>query len=424
MRLFYTSGPGDVIRAHQYWEQGRRDPGQMSLTYSGQFADFCEATGSQALIVSCHPSRQIYRAGQFSVEHCPKPFANARGIFYHLSEVLYGLKLFFKAQWFCADVAVIHSGTTHLFVLMLFKLAGIHVVPVLHNTPWPKGFKPTRAIPKLILRLNAVLFRRGASAVIGVSPECLRQVTEMTGDRRDGLIEMRGQYIAGCFATVASPPVQRRPFKMLFCGRATRNKGVYDLLLMAQRAEQLRPGLVRWIVCGDGPDLAGLREEHARLGLGEIVDLRGFTPPHELKAILAEIHAAIVPTRGEFAEGMALSAAEAILAGRPCVTSPVVPALEVLRPACMEARTNDVESYVAAIIELAQSPQLYDRLRAACPALATPFCNPEYGFSAAMERAVALTCDRGPGNRLRRGEQRPAARPGPGAARKAPDSDA
>jgi glycosyltransferase involved in cell wall biosynthesis len=390
MRLFYTAGPGNLIRAHQHWEQGQSDPGQMSLTYSSQFADFCKTTDSQALIISSYPSHQIYHSGQFFIEHCPKPFVNARGIFYHLSEMLYGFQIFFKALRFRADVAVIHSGTTHLFMLILFRLTGIHVVPVLHNSLWPKGFKPTRTVPKLILRLNAMLFRRGASAVIGISPECLRQVSEMTGGRRNGLIEMHAQFSADYFAAIVPPPVERQPFKVLFCGRVTRDKGVYDLLLMAQRVEQLRPGLVHWIVCGNGPDLTGLREEHARLGLGEIVNLRGFTPPHELQAILGEIHAVIVPTRGEFTEGMAKSAIEAILAGRPCITSPVVPALEVLRPACMEARTNDVESYVAAIIELAQSPQLYEKLCAACPALSAPFYDPEFGFSAAMRRAVAL----------------------------------
>lgn len=125
------------------------------------------------------------------------------------------------------------------------------------------------------------------------------------------------------------------------------------------------------------------------MGLQQVVDIRGFTAPRELKAILDATHAAIVPTRGEFAEGMALSAVEAILAGRPCVTSSVVPALEVLKPACIEAQANDVESYVAAIIELATSEHLYAGLCAACPDLSAPFYDHGFGFAAALGRAIA-----------------------------------
>lgn len=389
MRLFYAAGPGNVIRAHQHWELGQRDPSQMSLTYSGQFADFCRATGAQALIVSCAATTEHYRAGSFTIEHCPKPLGKARGAAYHLSEMLYGLMLLAKAIRFRADVAVVHSGSTHEFMLLLFPLAGIKVVPVLHNTPWPSGFRPTRPVRQIILRLDSILFHRGARAVIGVSPECLRQVRELThGHRSEGLIEMRGQYIASYFAEVPPPPAARRPFNMLFCGRVTHDKGVYDLLEIARRIEQQQPGLVRWTVCGDGPELVGLRRRADELRLGGIVDIRGFTAPRELKAILGQSHAAIVPTRGEFAEGMALSAVEAILAGRPCVTSPVVPALEVLRPACVAARTNDIDSYVEAVVELASSDRLYDDLRAACAQLAAPFYDPARGFDAALALAI------------------------------------
>ena len=58
-----------------------------------------------------------------------------------------------------------------------------------------------------------------------------------------------------------------------------------------------------------------------------------------------------------------MTAAEAILVGRPVITNSVVPALEVLRPACVEARTNDVDSYVAAILKLSrQSVALWSPL--------------------------------------------------------------
>ena len=99
---------------------------------------------------------------------------------FHLREVFYGLGLLATAVRFRANLAVIDSGTTHYFVTTLFRLAGIRVVPVLHNSIWPNGFPPTRSIPRLICWLDSLFYRHVAMAVIGVSPECTRQVEQLT----------------------------------------------------------------------------------------------------------------------------------------------------------------------------------------------------------------------------------------------------
>ena len=66
-----------------------------------------------------------------------------------------------------------------------------------------------------------------------------------------------------------------------------------------------------------------------------------------------------------------MTAAEAILAGRPLITSPVVPALEVLRPACVAARTDDVDSYVEGVLKLIGDREHYESLRGPVPARAS-----------------------------------------------------
>ena len=100
---------------------------------------------------------------------------------------------------------------------------------------------------------------------------------------------------------------------------------------MAQKIEACAPGRVHWDVCGDGTDYERLRLiRHREMGLDSVVALHGWICP--------EMHAVIVPTRSNFAEGFAMTAAEAILSGRPVITkNRVVPALEVLREACVEA---------------------------------------------------------------------------------------
>jgi glycogen synthase len=83
--------------------------------------------------------------------------------------------------------------------------------------------------------------------------------------------------------------------------------------------------------------------------------------------VIARSHLSSIPTRSNFAEGMATTVIEAILAGRPVVTNPVVPALEVLKSACLEARTNDVESYILAVRNLLRDGNYYREPCDSCP---------------------------------------------------------
>jgi glycosyltransferase involved in cell wall biosynthesis len=103
---------------------------------------------------------------------------------------------------------------------------------------------------------------------------------------------------------------------------------------------------------------------------------------HHLRALS---HVTIVPTRSNFAEGFAMTAAEAILSGRPVITSSVVPALEILRPACVEARTDDVDSYVEQILKLINDPHWYQTLCQACPSLQRQFYDGTQGKQAVLK---------------------------------------
>ncbi len=118
------------------------------------------------------------------------------------------------------------------------------------------------------------------------------------------------------------------------------------------------------------------------------MNIRGWTSPSDQIEVYARSHAAIVPTRSSFIEGMALTAVEAVLAGRPLITNPVVPALEVLRPACVGARTDDVDSYVEGVLKLIGDREYYESLRRACPELGKPFYDREQGLTAVFKRVV------------------------------------
>jgi glycosyltransferase involved in cell wall biosynthesis len=391
IRIFYAAGPGGLVETHKYWRKGAADPRLTALTYSGQFADFCESVAASVYMVShAGPSRD-FSEGRFRVRQRPKPQLGGGGLGYHLAQVMYGAWLFLEALKFRADFAVIHSSSTHFFVLWIFRLAGIKVIPVLHNTLWPAGYPQAGPVRKFIRRLDGAFFRHCAHATLGVSPECLRQVQTLAGRiPPDRLIEMRGQFSRSYFDAIPAAPSQAKPFRMMFAGRVTESKGVFDLIDIARRVEDRVPGLVKWDVCGAGPDLEELRLRRDAMGLQPIVELHGHVLPSQMSEIIARNHAAIVPTKSSFEEGMALSAIEPVLANRPVITSSVVPACEVLGGACLKAEVDDVESYVAQVLRLAKSPEDYRLAANACAQVKEPFLDGKLGFAAALRRAFAL----------------------------------
>ena len=42
LRILYAAGPGDVIGTYRHWKEGRDDPSQIAITYSGQFYSLCK----------------------------------------------------------------------------------------------------------------------------------------------------------------------------------------------------------------------------------------------------------------------------------------------------------------------------------------------------------------------------------------------
>ena len=390
LRIFYAAGPGDVIQAHKHWAHGERDPSQMSITFSSQFNDFCQDIGAEAYIVAWHDRKEIFRDHTFTIEHRSKPIPNARGILFHLSEILYGLSLLATAIRFRANWALLHSGSTHYFVMSLFRLAGIRVVPLLHNSLWPCGFPPRRPIQLLIMKLDSWFFRLSATSAIGVSPECLRQIDELTRGRHGTLHEIRAQYSRDAFANVMPPPsLDSRPFRILFLGRVDTAKGAMDILQIARTIEDRAPKRVHWDICGTGPAYKELQQQHLQMNLESVVSLHGWTTPQDQSHLRSKSHASIVPTRSTFAEGLAMTAVESILTHRPVITCRVVPAIEILRPACLEAKPDDVDSYAETTMKLIDDACIYQALCDSCSRFEDQFYDGKLGLRAVLKTIIS-----------------------------------
>lgn len=382
-RVFYASaGNADIIASHVAWREGRDNPTEVSITFSSQVEEFCRDIGAEALLISDRSDGAVLEDGPFRLEHRAK--RSRRGWLYFWEELRYCLMLLRAARSFRADVALIDSGVTQFFLLRLFPAFGISVVPILHNCLWARGFRPSGRGQRLIQWLDARFWRHVPYATIAVSPEAERQVEELSGPDHPPIRQIRAQFRRPFFTSIPPPHSDSRPFEMMFIGRVIEEKGVFDIPRMARFIEDRARGLVRWTICGRGNALEAVRALVAELDLQEAVTVPGWVSLEELQQLYARSHAWIIPTRSGFAEGLAMTAAESIMAGRPIVSNPIVPALEILAPAAVAARSNDWQSHAEAVLALASDRERYRQLQAACAPLAEQFFDRKNGLTAVL----------------------------------------
>jgi glycogen synthase len=62
---------------------------------------------------------------------------------------------------------------------------------------------------------------------------------------------------------------------VIYVGRVQREKGVFDVVEIADRLERKYPGRLRYEVCGSGSDLEELKQAIEGRRLGEVVKVMG-----------------------------------------------------------------------------------------------------------------------------------------------------
>lgn len=386
-RILCALGPGDVIRSYTDWKSGQALISETSITYSSQAFDFCRANNLEMWAIGSHPRSELIDDGQFKIENRPKKPAEACGLQYHIRQLRYALSLLVSALRYKADLVIADSGTTHWFFLVPLKLFGINVVANLHNVYWPVGYPPKSKIQKLIMRIDQLFFSRFADAALGVSPECERQVN-ILASRKIPFFQYRAQFQERDFITLEKPEYQHRPFRVVFASRVERNKGVFDLLEIAERLAKNRPHQVVFDICGSGSAFAELENEVRNRGLSEIVHLKGRLNRPDLLRIYAQSHLVIVPTRSDFCEGMPMVCAEGVLAGRPVLTSRLANATDVLGGAVIEAKPEDITDYSEKIEHLLDNKEEYFQHCAACNSASLQFIDSAHNLTAALNKML------------------------------------
>lgn len=142
-----------------------------------------------------------------------------------------------------------------------------------------------------------------------------------------------------------------RPLRLLFVGRLTEQKGV-DLLVPILRGVRSSGRAARLRVVGDGPLAEGLAAAVEEGGLGDVVDLAGFSPDP-----LAEMSAADVLLAPSTYEGLPFTPLEALSTGLPVVLSDIPPHAELAGDGAgagaQVVRGNEPEVWARAVAQVA-----------------------------------------------------------------------
>ncbi len=390
-RVLYAVGPGDVVGQYKDLQAGREAAFQMAMSFTRQFVDECDLTGQAALLISCHERPDATRVGPHGMENLPRlALYFAGGIRHHLGLALYGMRLLRRALRERPAAVIVDSGTTHWIMLAPLRLFRIPVIAVLHNALWPMDHPPQRTIDRLLRKTDGWFFRHVAAATVCVSPECERQVRLLAPRPHGAVLQCRAQYRTSFLSRVPAPAANRKPFHVLFLGRIEIDKGVFFLTDLAERLEQQMPGCFLWRIIGPGSASAELQRRIAARNLAALVRFQQpLRSEDEAIEALAWSHTMVVPTLSSFKEGLAMTAAESVLAGRPVVLSSVVPALELLGPAALRAQADDLDSFVEAFRQLALDASLYAACQRATADAQAPFYDRTQGLGAVLSRVLA-----------------------------------
>lgn len=388
-KILYAVGPGDAAGYFRMRRDGVPAPFMMSMAFSEQFFEAC-ATGRQLSLISSHERREDLRIGAHRIENLPRsPLYFEGGVRHHLGVLLYGLGIVARALGRRASVVIADSGTSHWVVFALLRLFRIRVIAVFHNTLWPAGFPPTRRVERILRATDGWFFRHIADACVCVSPECERQIRSLAPRPCGPIYQCRAQYREGFLSQIPPPEHTSEPFRVLYLGRMEAFKGIDLILEAAERLEREFPGRFAWKLVGTGPAVQAFTEKIRQANLEKIVELPGSLPSQQAaEETLAWSHLVVVPTTSAFAEGLAMTAAEAVLAGRPALVSSVVPAAEVLGDAAIVFETGNLDAFVGALRRLAFDQAAYAAAQRATAAARAQFFDRSLSLGTVLEQAI------------------------------------
>lgn len=236
-----------------------------------------------------------------------------------------------------------------LFLLLAFA-ARRPVILHVHGGNFVRFYEQCRALERLYIRF---LLRQSAHVIVP-SEQCKARVANI----------VRGLPLVAVPPPVSLPapqPVARRSAELLFLGRMSREKGIYDLLSAVAALRRTHPGL-QLLCAGDG-EIDGVMQRAAELGIGGAVRVIGWLPALERQRALAQCAALVVPS---YVEGLSMCVLEAMAAGTAVVATPVKGILQAVTHGAegLLVAPGDLEALKNALNLLLSRPQLAQEMGA------------------------------------------------------------
>lgn len=369
MKIAYLSGPADGPAIYNEWKNSTQD--YFGTDYMRQYLQLSNDLKAKSYIVTWHGDKAYQRSfGDTIFDN--RPFSNF--LHYYINRMWWQFKILLKFIAFRPDLVVLTGNHTFWWILSPLRLLGATFLPSFHSTLWLKLGR-TKMPWRFLLQLDRFFILRHCPVVVATSHDIGRQVEALVDAE---VIYHLPTWAPEQFASIP-PPQHNEPFRILFAGRIENNKGIWDVLEMARQIPD-----VLFEVCGTGGEL-----ERAQSSSPGNVTFHGFCGRDKMPEIMGRCQVCIVPTRSDCEAGFEMTCAEAILAGRPLITSAVAPALEYLAPASVEVEFDNVEAYVEAIRSLRDDKILYAAKQQATLALAEQFYDPARSWLTAMKTAVS-----------------------------------
>jgi glycogen synthase len=379
LRFCYLAGVGDALQVYNAWVTDTTLE-YFGTNYLSQFYQICMEFDAEGYVIMASPGNySCHSVPGFTLENRPHP-SNEGGMRYHINSIIWIISITMRMLRYRPDVVIITVGIGHCLPLSILKLFGVRFIPALHDSLWNR-FATLKRHSRIQRRLQALFFSCCVNQFLVAAESTAAQVRSLIPRKNINIEVFLPNYLPNQFANIREPNFEARPFKVLFMGRTETNKGVYDLLDVAAG---VAPHEFHFDICGVGQESASLERAINSRNLKAIVSYRGFLDRASLYKLWDEAHVVITPTTTAFAEGFNMVCAEAILAGRPVVTSAVCPALSYIKEAAIEVRPNDVEGYRMALLALARDRALYQKKQAACKPLQAQFYDQGNSYGAKL----------------------------------------
>ncbi len=383
-RVMFLEGPGDLLGTLQHWLQGHDDPRIPHVAFSGQIFDLCRELDLEAWVIGTNTSAGLVRHGHLTAEHRPDPSLGKSGAAYHAAQLQMAASYYASIAQLRPDL-VFACMPSHLFLLGPLRLLGVPWVAVYHNMLLTRG--DTGRLRRAIKALDSLVVGSAATSIMCVTSDIREQLQALGAPRRAPFVDFLPAFRPELFATVP-PASPHAPFVVTFVGRVVKDKGVFDILAVAKQLALVGRDDIRFEICGSGDDLDRLRSEVAQAGLSERFVLHGWCDQEAVARVYARTSVAFVPTTVSFTEGFCMVVIEALLAGRPVITSDVVPAARYVPDTATIVRAGDIAGYGAAILRLADDRSELSRRQARARASTGRFLDVNQSYYGAMRHIL------------------------------------